>query len=113
VRQITPGLPASVDSKAIMPYTFQMRKEAPSLTTLTVTAKGQVTLKQDLLHHLGVSPGQQIEADRLPDGRIVVRAAGKNGSIVDFVGCLSRPGGPGLTVKEIKEIATRGWARKK
>jgi hypothetical protein len=27
------------------------------MTVLTITAKGQVTLKQDLLKHLGVSPG--------------------------------------------------------
>jgi len=56
---------------------------------LTVTAKGQVTLKQDLLKHLGVQPGQKIEADKLPDGRIVVKAAAQDGSISDFVGCLS------------------------
>lgn len=96
-----------------MPYNLYVREKAHSLTTLTVTAKGQVTLKQDLLHHLGVGPGQKIQADKLPDGRIVVRAAGKNGSIADFVGCLSRRGGPRLTVEEIKEAAIRGWARKK
>ncbi len=90
-----------------------MRREAHCLTTLTVTAKGQVTLKRDLLHHLGVSPGQKIEADKLPDGRIVVKAADMSGSIGDFVGCLARQGGQRLTVEEIKEIATRGWARKK
>ncbi|MFN9685015.1 MAG: AbrB/MazE/SpoVT family DNA-binding domain-containing protein, partial [Cyanobacteriota bacterium] len=27
------------------------------MATLTVTAKGQVTLRQDLLRHLGVQPG--------------------------------------------------------
>ncbi len=45
------------------------------MTKLTITAKGQVTLKQELLNHLGVGPGEKIEADKLPDGRIVVRAA--------------------------------------
>ena len=59
------------------------------MTTLTVTAKGQITLKQDLLKHLGVTPGQKIAADKLPDGRVVVRAAVQNGSVGDFVGCLS------------------------
>ena len=42
------------------------------MTTLTITAKGQVTFKQSLLKHLGVGPGQKIEADMLPDGRVVV-----------------------------------------
>ena len=56
------------------------------MTVLTITAKGQVTLKQDLLKHLGVSPGQKIEADKLPDGRIVVRAVAQDGAITDFLG---------------------------
>ena len=44
------------------------------MTTLTVTAKGQVTLKKDLLKHLGVQPGQRLEVDLLPGGRLAVRA---------------------------------------
>jgi bifunctional DNA-binding transcriptional regulator/antitoxin component of YhaV-PrlF toxin-antitoxin module len=83
------------------------------MTRLTVTAKGQITLKQDLLTHLGVGPGQKIEADKLPDGRVVVRAAAQDGTISDFVGCLSQRGGPRLTVQEIHEIASRGWAKGK
>lgn len=78
---------------------------------LTITAKGQVSLKQDLLKHLGVSPGEKIEADKLPDGRIVVRAAPQNGTIADFIGCLSEPGGQKLTIEEINKIASQGWAR--
>jgi len=84
-----------------------------SMTTLTVTAKGQITLKRDLLKHLGVGPGEKIEADKLPDGRIVVRAATRDGTISDFVGCLSQRGGPKLTIDEINEIASRGWAKRK
>jgi antitoxin PrlF len=80
---------------------------------LTVTAKGQVTLKQDLLKHLGVSPGEKIEADKLPDGRIVVRAAAQDGTIADFIGCLSQPGGRKLTIDEMNEIAAQGWANSK
>ena len=81
------------------------------MTTLTVTAKGQITLKQDLLEHLGVEPGQKIEAEPLPNGRVVVRAAAQNGTISDFIGCLSQPGGPKLTNAEINEIASEGWAK--
>lgn len=83
------------------------------MTTLTVTAKGQITLKQDLLKHLGVAPGETIEADKLPDGRIVVRAAVPDGTIKDFVGCLSRRGGRKLTIEEMNTIATKGWAKGK
>lgn len=77
---------------------------------LTITAKGQVTLKQDLLKHLGVRPGEKIEADKLPDGRIVVRAAPQDGTIADFIGCLSEPGGRKLTIEEMNKVASQGWA---
>ena len=83
------------------------------MTRLTITAKGQVTLKQELLKHLGVSPGEKIEADKLPDGRILVRAAAQDGTIGDFIGCLSKRGGPKLTIEEINEIAAQGWAKAK
>ncbi len=83
------------------------------MTTLTITAKGQVTLKQDLLKHLGVSPGEKVEADKLPDGRIVVRAAAQDGRIADFIGCLSRKKGTKLTIDEMNEIVAQGWAKAK
>ena len=83
------------------------------MTRLTVTAKGQITLKQDLLKHLGVGPGEKVEADKLPDGRIVVRAAGQEGNIADFLGCLSQKSGRRLTIDEINEVAAGGWAKTK
>ena len=83
------------------------------MTKLTITAKGQVTLKRELLKHLGVSPGEKIEADRLPDGRIIVRAATEEGSIADFFGCLASASGPKATVDEMNEAIARGWAGRK
>ena len=83
------------------------------MTKLTITAKGQVTLKQDLLNHLGVGPGEKIEADKLPDGQIVVKAASQDGSIADFIGCLSHRNGRKLTIEEMSEITAKGWARAK
>jgi bifunctional DNA-binding transcriptional regulator/antitoxin component of YhaV-PrlF toxin-antitoxin module len=82
------------------------------MTMLTITAKGQITLKQELLRHLNVTPGQKIEADKLPDGRLVVRAAAQDGTIADFSGCLAQKGGPKLSIEEINEIVAEGWARK-
>jgi len=83
------------------------------MTVLTITAKGQVTLKQDLLKHLGVGPGEKIEADKLPDGRVIVRAVPQDGAIADFLGCLAGRRGPKLALDEITEIATQGWAKGK
>src|SRR4051794_32691340 len=78
-----------IASKAVLPYNMvRGRSRRRVMTTLTITAKGQVTLKQELLNHLGVGPGEKIEADKLPDGRIVVRAAAQDGTISDFIGCL-------------------------
>jgi AbrB family looped-hinge helix DNA binding protein len=81
--------------------------------TLTVTAKGQVTLRKDLLKHLGVQPGEKIAVDKLPDGRIEVRAARPTGKISDAFGFLKRKGGPSLSIEEINQIAARGWAGKR
>jgi AbrB family looped-hinge helix DNA binding protein len=78
--------------------------------TLTITAKGQVTLRKDLLKHLGVHPGERIMVDKLPDGRIEVRAARSTGKISDAFNFLKRKGGPSLSVEEMKEIAAKGWA---
>ena len=77
--------------------------------TLKITAKGQVTLRRDILEHLGVGPGQQIDVEKLPDGRIEVRAA-PTGEISAVFGLLKKKGGPVLTVDQMNEIARRGWA---
>ncbi len=80
------------------------------MSTLTVTAKGQITLRTDLLKHLGVRPGEKINVEKLPDGRIEVTAARPKGKISDVFGCLKDEKGPSLTIDEINEIAKEGWA---
>jgi len=82
------------------------------MTTLTVTAKGQVTFKKELLQHLGVSPGQKIEADKLTDGRIIVRAIDDSDDINDFVGSLVKSKTQPKSIDEINEIAAQGWAKR-
>ena len=83
------------------------------MTTLTITAKGQVTLKQDLLKHLGVGPGERVEADKLSDGRIVVKAAVQDGTITDFIGSLSQRVRRKLTIEEMNKVTAQGWTRRK
>jgi bifunctional DNA-binding transcriptional regulator/antitoxin component of YhaV-PrlF toxin-antitoxin module len=80
------------------------------MTTLKITAKGQITFKQALLKHIGVGPGQNIEAEMLPDGRILVSAAQQKGAIEDFIGCLAQKNMPSLSIDEIKEMTAQGWA---
>jgi hypothetical protein len=78
--------------------------------TLKVTAKGQVTLRKELLEHLGISPGDKIAVDFLPSGRAEVRAANAPASIKKFIGCLEQPGTNALSIEEINEIAANAWA---
>jgi AbrB family looped-hinge helix DNA binding protein len=80
------------------------------MVTLTVTAKGQVTLRKEVLSHLGVGPGDRVSVETLPDGRVVMRAERKNGSISDVFGMLKQENGPVLTIEEINEVIRKGWA---
>jgi bifunctional DNA-binding transcriptional regulator/antitoxin component of YhaV-PrlF toxin-antitoxin module len=80
------------------------------MSTLTITAKGQITLKQELLRHMNVAPGHKVEVEKLPDGRLMVGPAGQTGSIDDFIGSLEQKGGPRLTIEQINEAAAQGWA---
>ena len=81
--------------------------------TLTVTSKGQVTLRKDLLRHLGVQPGQKISVEKLPDGRIEIKAVQPRGNISDVFNFLKRKGNPVLSIEEMTEIAQQGWAGKR
>lgn len=83
------------------------------MATLTVTAKGQITLRQELLRHLNVTPGQKVEVEKLPDGRLIVAATPKTGSIENFIGCLEQKGGPRFTIAQIKKFTEDAWAGKR
>jgi acylphosphatase len=66
-----------------------------------------------LLQHLGVSPGEKIIVNKLPDGRIEVKAARPTGRISDVFDCLKRENGPSLSIEEMDEITAQGWAGKR
>jgi bifunctional DNA-binding transcriptional regulator/antitoxin component of YhaV-PrlF toxin-antitoxin module len=77
---------------------------------LTVTAKGQVTLRKDVLRHLGVGPGDKITVNKLPEGRIVVQAAQPAGNIADVFDLLKRKNGRRQSIEEMNRVIARGWA---
>ncbi len=83
------------------------------MTTLTVTARGQVTFRKNVLQHLGIKPGEKIELDLLPDGRAALKAARPAGKIDSFIGLFAGRTRKALTVEEINEIAAAGWSGKK
>lgn len=80
---------------------------------LTVTARGQVTFRREVLQHLGVKAGEKIEIELLPNGRGVVRAAKPPGAIDGFLGVLARRTKKVATLDEINEAAAKGWAGQK
>lgn len=83
------------------------------MTQLTVTTRGQVTFRKEVLQHLGIKPGEKIELDLLPDGRATLKAARPNGSMAGFVGLLAGRTTKIATLEEINEAAASGWAGRK
>ena len=74
------------------------------MTTLTVTARGQVTFRKDVLKHLGIQPGGKIRLDLLPDGRAVLEAEQPEGSWRDVQGLLKgKTNGARISVEEIND----------
>lgn len=78
------------------------------MTTLTVTAKGQITLRRELLRYLGIAPGQQVEVNRLANGVLALQATAPQG-LEAFAGCLPAPT-KALSVEEMNAITAKAWA---
>jgi bifunctional DNA-binding transcriptional regulator/antitoxin component of YhaV-PrlF toxin-antitoxin module len=80
------------------------------MTTLTVTARGQVTFRKEVLQHLGIKPGEGIELHLLPNGRAELRAVPKKASFRELHGFLKgKTNGKVLTTEELDEaIAVAG-----
>lgn len=80
------------------------------MTILTVTAEGQVTLRKEVLEHLGVKPGDKIELDLLPGQQAAMRADRSDKSIRSIFGMLKREGERPLSLEEIEQAIADGWA---
>ncbi|MCP9915148.1 AbrB/MazE/SpoVT family DNA-binding domain-containing protein [Cyanobium sp. ATX 6F1] len=78
--------------------------------SLTVTSKGQVTLRKELLVHLGLQPGQRIDVEVLPGGRLELHAEQATGSITNFIGLLAGRSSHRASLEELDEAAASGWA---
>ncbi|MCL1898380.1 MAG: AbrB/MazE/SpoVT family DNA-binding domain-containing protein [Micrococcales bacterium] len=79
------------------------------MTTLTITAKGQITLKKALLEQLGAKPGDKVIVEPAFSG-LMLRPAKKTGSWDDlegiFAGSVSEP----VSIEEMNEVIAAGWA---
>jgi bifunctional DNA-binding transcriptional regulator/antitoxin component of YhaV-PrlF toxin-antitoxin module len=82
------------------------------MTTLTVTARGQVTFRKDVLQHLGIKPGEKIKLELLPDGRGMLKADRPAGTVDGFIGVLADRTKQVATIEEINAAIAQAWAGK-
>jgi bifunctional DNA-binding transcriptional regulator/antitoxin component of YhaV-PrlF toxin-antitoxin module len=74
------------------------------MATLTVTSRGQVTFRKEVLQHLGVKPGDKIELQLLPGSKGVLQAERKTRSISELAEFLKgKTNGARLTIEEIND----------
>jgi acylphosphatase len=78
---------------------------------LTVTAKGQVTLRRAVLDHLGVTTGAKISVSLLEDGRVELVAAAARDDIKSLRGALHRPDQRPVSLEEMQEAIEAGNGR--
>lgn len=82
------------------------------MTALTVTAKGQITIRKALLEGLGAKPGDRLEIVVRPDGGIFIPPLRrKTRSWDEIAGMLKRPKGVApVSIEEMNETIAKGWA---
>ena len=83
------------------------------MVMLKVAAQGHVALPRDVQRHLGVKPGDQIDLDLMPNGRVMLKASQLPGSIDDFIDLLAGKTKKTLTIEEMNKLAAAGWAGKR
>lgn len=78
---------------------------------LTITAKGQVTLRQAVLDHLGLKPGDRVAVSLLRDGRVELLPSASGHDLRSLRGRLRRPGKPPVSLQAMQQAIEAGRAR--
>ncbi|HEU0230257.1 MAG TPA: transcriptional regulator [Burkholderiaceae bacterium] len=84
------------------------------MTTLTITSRSQDTFRKEVLQHLGVALGSQVEVNLLPNGRAELKAAKSKGSAREPQSFLKgKTNDTKLIIKEINDAIadTNVWPR--
>ena len=75
---------------------------------LTITAKGQITLRQAVLNHLGIRSGNKVRVSLLPDGRVELSSAAAASDLSGLRGALRRPGQRPVSLREMQDAIEAG-----
>ena len=78
---------------------------------LTITAKGQVTLRQAVLDHLGVKPGDKVGVSLLPDDRVELAPASAQHDLSSAGGMLLRRGQRPTSLATMQDAIASGRQR--
>jgi len=74
------------------------------MAIVSITSRGQVTLRKEILQHLGIKPGEKLEIELLPGREFRGRAVEKRRSISDLAGCLKgKTNGASLSIEQMDE----------
>jgi bifunctional DNA-binding transcriptional regulator/antitoxin component of YhaV-PrlF toxin-antitoxin module len=81
------------------------------MAIVRTTSRGQVTLRKEILQHVGIRPGERLEIELLPGGEFRGRAARRKGTIADLSGFLAgKTNGAVLTIEEINQAIEESGA---
>lgn len=80
------------------------------MSILTITSRGQVTFKKEVLRHLGLKPGGKLSIDLLPGGKGLLKATSTGGSVDNVIGLLAERKTKVATLEEINAASAAGWA---
>lgn len=78
---------------------------------LSRTEAGDIVLASEVEQHLGLKPGEAVEADLLPGGEVKLRRTAK-GSWSELAGMFYDPNQPPMSIEEMNQIIADGWAGK-
>ena len=80
------------------------------MSALTLTTKGQITLRRELLQHLGAAPGEKLLVSKLADGVLALHVKKASG-LDSFIDCLPPPP-QALSIEDMNAVIADAWAGK-
>jgi AbrB family looped-hinge helix DNA binding protein len=83
------------------------------MAVLTVTSRGQVTFRKEVLQHLGIRPGDKIDLELVPGGKGILRPARPDAAIDVFIGLLAKKTNKKATIEQINDAIAAGWSDRK